>query len=795
MTITEEDVHIVTYLTPTPPLRGVVKQRYADFVVNEVGIDGRVAELTSLSAADATTANGATPDAAAVAAGASIVRGGGGGGDAEAAWATLTAALPAAAAADLRAYNERLAPGAPPPADGAVPTFYLPPMADKATRRSVHTALKAALPRAIADTVPAAEAVAAAGGGAPAATGGSIIRLRSRGHCTPWKRKVADGEEEGGGRGGGGGGRGGAASTRGGGGRSAKRPRGGGAGGSGGGGRSDAAATSAASATTYDPREHHRRSTHVGRTTLVAFVLWKENVDTGDALASLGHLLRLPAAQLGFAGTKDKRAVTAQWVTVRGVPPSRLGALNGGITRRGRGGRRMAVGNFVVGGRGGRPLGLGVLAGNRFTVVLRDVSVETGGGGRDGARATASSEPAAVAAAVGAAVDGLRARGFVNYFGLQRFGTGTVPTHAVGWWLLRRRWREAVLAARRADLLASLREPAVVSFGEKVAFMLGLTLLMATEGVLLVAPARMWAWYAALIGPLLATRVVLYRANNFGYFMYDFCYAAQLLLLGHLFLYPTSGPLFRVNFAVANGPLAWAVILWRNSLVFHSLDRLTSLAVHFLPPLVTFCLRWYGDGRGGGLAGSVPPGAAASSYGETGVDGWHDHAVYAIGLPLGVYAAWQAAYLVKTEVISRTKLVGDPELMTSLRWLTRHPGGIFYRAINVFGPKHHVATFVLLQGVYTLLTLAASVLLYESQLAHAVFLGGLFAVAAFNGASFYFEVVRPSGGGDAGGGGGGGRGRGKGKGKGKARSKSRGGGGESTANGGGGRKHHHHQSD
>jgi len=354
---------------------------------------------------------------------------------------------------------------------------------------------------------------------------------------------------------------------------------------------------------------------------------------------------------------------------------------------------------------------------------------------------------------------------------------------------------QASLAARRADLLASLREPAVVSFGEKVAFMLGLTLLMATEGVLLVAPARMWAWYAALIGPLLATRVVLYRANNFGYFMYDFCYAAQLLLLGHLFLYPTSGPLFRVNFAVANGPLAWAVILWRNSLVFHSLDRLTSLAVHFLPPLVTFCLRWYGDGRGGGLAGSAPPGAAASSYGETGVDGWHDHAVYAIGLPLGVYAAWQAAYLVKTEVISRTKLVGDPELMTSLRWLTRHPGGIFYRAINVFGPKHHVATFVLLQGVYTLLTLAASVLLYESQLAHAVFLGGLFAVAAFNGASFYFEVVRPSGGGDAGGGGGGGRGRGKGKGKGKARSKSRGGGGESTANGGGGRKRHHHQSD
>lgn len=297
---------------------------------------------------------------------------------------------------------------------------------------------------------------------------------------------------------------------------------------------------------------------------------------------------------------------------------------------------------------------------------------------------------------------------------------------------------QARLAARRAELLASLREPAVVSFGEKVAFMLGLTLLLVTEGVLLLSPTRMWMWYAGLIGPLLAARAVLYRASKAGFFLYDFCYAAQLLLLGHLFLFPSSGPLFRVNFAVANGPLAWAVVLWRNSLVFHSLDRLTSLAVHFLPPLVTFCLRWYGDGRVGGGDGG------GWHYGAAGDGEWRDHAMYAIGLPLGIYAAWQAAYLVKTEVISRNKLARDPELMTSLRWLTRHPGSLFYRAINAFGPTHHVATFVLLQGIYTLLTLSASVLWYESKVAHAVFLGGLFAVAAFNGASFYFEVVRPS---------------------------------------------------
>lgn len=33
------------------------------------------------------------------------------------------------------------------------------------------------------------------------------------------------------------------------------------------------------------------------------------------------------------------------------------------------------------------------------------------------------------AEAVAAAAEGLRSSGFVNYYGLQRFGTGAVPTH------------------------------------------------------------------------------------------------------------------------------------------------------------------------------------------------------------------------------------------------------------------------------------------------------------------------------------------------------------------------------
>ena len=38
----------------------------------------------------------------------------------------------------------------------------------------------------------------------------------------------------------------------------------------------------------------------------------------------------------------------------------------------------------------------------------------------------------------------MKASGFVNYFGLQRFGTGA-PTHEIGRCLLRHEWKQAIM--------------------------------------------------------------------------------------------------------------------------------------------------------------------------------------------------------------------------------------------------------------------------------------------------------------------------------------------------------------
>ena len=145
------------------------------------------------------------------------------------------------------------------------------------------------------------------------------------------------------------------------------------------------------------------------------FALYKENLDSGAALALLARTLHCSLASLGLAGTKDKRAVTVQHVTAYKVLPERLEKASQRL-------RGLKAGNYEL---VRDALHLGDASGNHFEITLRGVQ---GGSLAD------------VAAAAGS----LKARGFINYYGLQRFGSGAAPTHSIGLQLLKGEWREAV---------------------------------------------------------------------------------------------------------------------------------------------------------------------------------------------------------------------------------------------------------------------------------------------------------------------------------------------------------------
>ncbi|CAL9757451.1 unnamed protein product [Musa acuminata subsp. burmannicoides] len=162
----------------------------------------------------------------------------------------------------------------------------------------------------------------------------------------------------------------------------------------------------------FDSRGSKNWPEHIGK--FLRFNLYKENKDTQEALGLIGKMLGVHQRSFGFAGTKDKRAVTTQRVTIFKQHAKRLAELNSRLFG-------VKVGDFCYVKEG---LVLGQLAGNRFTITLRVVAADC----KD---------------TIKAAADGLQRNGFINYYGLQRFGSGSVPTHLVGAALLRGEWKGA----------------------------------------------------------------------------------------------------------------------------------------------------------------------------------------------------------------------------------------------------------------------------------------------------------------------------------------------------------------
>jgi tRNA pseudouridine13 synthase len=144
------------------------------------------------------------------------------------------------------------------------------------------------------------------------------------------------------------------------------------------------------------------------------FVMYKENIDTISAIAALSHKTGFKPALFTYAGTKDKRGKTSQWICVKKMEPTKIAQAAKGV-------QGVRVGNFKF-----LPevLKLGDLKGNRFRIALRSVK----GNQEDIEKSLAS----------------LRDVGFINYYGLQRFGNCVkIPTYMIGKALLAGNFKEA----------------------------------------------------------------------------------------------------------------------------------------------------------------------------------------------------------------------------------------------------------------------------------------------------------------------------------------------------------------
>lgn len=147
----------------------------------------------------------------------------------------------------------------------------------------------------------------------------------------------------------------------------------------------------------------------------VKFVMHKENVDTMKALKIIGKATGIKDKCFGVAGNKDKKAITTQNVTVFANYLEKL--QNSRLPP------NIQIGDFRY---TEEELRIGDLFGNKFEIVLREIHLS------DIEKLSES-------------IKVLESSGFINYFGLQRFGNSIEnSTHSIGLALILKNYLHAV---------------------------------------------------------------------------------------------------------------------------------------------------------------------------------------------------------------------------------------------------------------------------------------------------------------------------------------------------------------
>ncbi len=139
------------------------------------------------------------------------------------------------------------------------------------------------------------------------------------------------------------------------------------------------------------------------------FFIEKNGRDTLDVVLDVAREMHIDRKRMGFAGMKDKRAVTRQWLCVANSEVGDIEKLKHKLYN-------VKILKIIP---NEKKLRIGQLIGNKFRLLIRDTK-----------------NPARDAQTAKEVLSELCQRGVLNYYGWQRFGKNRPNTHVVGKMLL-----------------------------------------------------------------------------------------------------------------------------------------------------------------------------------------------------------------------------------------------------------------------------------------------------------------------------------------------------------------------
>ncbi|KAJ7229004.1 hypothetical protein GGX14DRAFT_616367 [Mycena pura] len=279
---------------------------------------------------------------------------------------------------------------------------------------------------------------------------------------------------------------------------------------------------------------------------------------------------------------------------------------------------------------------------------------------------------------------------------------------------------------RMTKLADSWQSAKVVRTREKASFFFGVMSLVFSALLFGLAPQWVHISYTLQSAYLVPYRAYTYKKKAWHYFLFDICYYANILNFIYIWLLPGSPALFTACYCLSHGALASAVITWRNSLVFHDQDKVTSLFIHIYPPFTFTVIRHFypsAEVRFPALR-ELPHLAPGRALLLTG----------------GIYLSWQLLYW-KFVLVDRRAKIESGQRTTSFSFLLNDKRGVIGRVLSSVPPAFRMAVFMFGQLLYTVLTeVPALYVLYDSPFWSCVFLIFILSVSVWNGGGFYIEV-------------------------------------------------------
>lgn len=187
---------------------------------------------------------------------------------------------------------------------------------------------------------------------------------------------------------------------------------------------------------------------------------------------------------------------------------------------------------------------------------------------------------------------------------------------------------------------------------DKVGFVMGTLIIISFSFMIGRFPHDLfYHYYVALTLLMLAIRYAHYYSLHWHYYISDFCYFANALVIVLLTVSPKSSWLIKMCFLFSEGAIAVSIKIFRNSLVFHKIDTLTSLFIHLFPMLMMYHIRWF----------TIPAQIDLPLEEQKFTllieeDSWFSYLISMVFIPMVFYGIWSVNYSILNFKIAKERI-------------------------------------------------------------------------------------------------------------------------------------------